>query len=250
VKRRTLVLTVIAGLLVFLAVLVLNLPASWFASLLPSQVRCAELGGSIWHGECLRLEFQGNSFGDASWNLAPGAAFRGHLTGDVDVRGGALTLTADIDTNFLGVGELRNVKGQFPMDPTFIAQLPRDQRGRISADLKRVVIGASGAPAQIAGTLELHDLRQLRDQPADLGSFQLTFDGSARPDGGLVGKLKDLGGPFLIEGTVTLTPPNAFEVQGFITGRSAEAERAAQIIALNAPAEASGRRPFGFAGTY
>ena len=66
-KRSTLVLTVIAGLAVFLVVLVLYLPASWVASALPAQVHCNELGGSVWHGECLGLQYQGATLGDATW---------------------------------------------------------------------------------------------------------------------------------------------------------------------------------------
>ena len=70
--KRPLVLTAIAGLLVFLGVLVLYLPASWFASMLPAPLRCAELGGSLWQGECLGLDFQAaqSSF-HRSWRPAP-----------------------------------------------------------------------------------------------------------------------------------------------------------------------------------
>ena len=56
----------------------------------------------------------------------------------------------------------------------------------------------------------------------------------------LVGKLRDLGGPFVVDGTVTLTPPNAYLVQGFITGRTAEAERLVREITLGAMPDASG----------
>ena len=73
-KRGTLGLTIVAGVAVFLVVLVLYLPASWFASALPPQVRCGELGGSVWHGECLGLQYQGAPLGDATWNLAPASA--------------------------------------------------------------------------------------------------------------------------------------------------------------------------------
>jgi hypothetical protein len=50
VKRGALVLTIIAGVAVFLVILFFYLPASWFASVLPAQVKCRELGGSIWNG--------------------------------------------------------------------------------------------------------------------------------------------------------------------------------------------------------
>ena len=46
------------------------------------------------------------------------------------------------------------------------------------------------------------------------------------------------------------TPPNAYLVQGFITGRSAEAERLVREITLGAPPDASGRSAFSFEGTF
>ena len=106
-KRGALILTIIAGLAVFLVVLVLYLPASWISSALPPGVHCNELGGSVWHGECLGLQYQGATLGDATWNLAPSRAFTGRLSGDVDVRGAAINARADLDTNFSGVGAVR-----------------------------------------------------------------------------------------------------------------------------------------------
>ena len=47
--RGKLALTTFAVLAVFITVLVVYLPASWFAAALPREVRCAELGGSIWN---------------------------------------------------------------------------------------------------------------------------------------------------------------------------------------------------------
>src|SRR5262245_13273142 len=144
-SRGKLALTVVAGLLVFLGVLAFYLPASWLASRLPPNVRCAQLGGSIWHGECLGLEVQQVALGDATWNLAPMRAFTGRLVGDVDVRGGQLEARANLDTSFSGVGELRNVSAKFPLDPAFVRQMPRDQRARIQADLQKLVLGDAGA---------------------------------------------------------------------------------------------------------
>jgi len=250
VKRSTLVLTSIAGLLVFLGVLVFYLPASWFASFLPPQVRCAELGGSLWRGECLGLEVQGAKLGDATWNLDTLSAFAGRMSGDVDVRGSALTARADLDLRLNGSGELRNVTANFPLDPAFIAQLPRNQRGNIRAALKRVVLKSGAALSQVEGTIELHDFRQVGSNPLALGSYQLTFDGTAHADGTSVGQVRDLGGPFAVEATLTLTPPNNYLVQGFITGRSADAERLVREITLGAPPEASGRSAFSFEGSY
>jgi hypothetical protein len=62
--------------------------------------------------------------------------------------------------------------------------------------------------------------------------------------------LRDLGGPFIVEGTLKLTPPNGYLVQGYITGRTAAAERVVREITLGAMPEASGRSPFSFEGSY
>jgi type II secretion system (T2SS) protein N len=249
-RRGALALTIIAGLAVFLVVLVLYLPASWFASALPPQLRCNELGGSIWHGECLGLQFQGAAIGDATWNLAPASALTGRLAGDLDLRGSALTARADLDTNFSGVGEFRDVALRLALDPALLPQLPREQRGTVTANLERLELAPGPTPHAITGVIELRDLRQVGAQPMDLGSYQLTFDGTPPQNGALSGKLRDLGGPFIVDGTVQLSGPNGYLVQGYITGRTADAERLVREITLGAMPDASGRSTFSFEGSY
>jgi hypothetical protein len=250
VKRRTLVLMCLAGLLVFLGVLVFYLPASWFSAALPSTVKCSELGGSVWSGECLGLEVQGSRLGDATWNFASGKAFTGHVNGDVEVHGNALTARAEMDVGLKGTGELRNISARFPLDPAFIAKFPRDQRGTVVADFKRVVLSDGPALKSLQGTLELHDFRQVGANPLELGSYQLTFDGTPAVNGSVVGQLRDLGGPFTVSGTVKLSAPSSYLVEGFITGRTANAERLVREITLGAPPDASGRSAFSFEGSF
>ena len=249
-KRRTLVLMCLAGLLVFLGVLVLYLPASWFAGALPAQVRCSGLGGSIWNGECLGLEVQGNRLGDATWNFASGKAFTGRVSGDVAVRGTALGARADLDVGLNGSGELRNINARFPLDPAFIAKFPRNQRGTIAANFARVVLTDGPAIGSLQGTLELHDFRQVGGNPLELGSYQVTFDGTPATDGNVTGQLRDLGGPFMVTGTVTLSAPSTYLVEGYITGRTASAERLVREITLGAAPDASGRSQFSFEGSF
>lgn len=248
-SRGKLALTVVAGLLVFLVVLALYLPAGWFASYLPAQVRCTELGGSIWHGECLGLEYEQRPLGDATWNFAPGSALTGRLVGDVQVRGTMLEARADLDTNFSGVGELRNVTAKFPLDPAFIAQMPRDQRARIDANLPRLVVGAGGTIQTIEGVIALHDLKQVGVRPLELGSYEVRF-ADAVAGQPVVGTLRDLGGPFALNGTLTLTPPNSYLVRGAVRGKTAESENLVREITFGAPPDASGFSQLTFEGTY
>jgi hypothetical protein len=248
-KRGTVILTVAAGVLVFLAVLVLYLPASWFASWLPPQVRCAELGGSVWHGECLGLDYQGGRLGDATWNLSATSALTGRLVGDLDLRGTELAIRADLDLAFDRSGELREVSARIPLDPAIFPQLPAQQRGTVTAELQKLVLASGGFPVQATGIVELHDFRQISPRPMPLGAYRLTFDG-ASPPGGLQGRMQDLSGPFAVEGTVTLTPPNQYAGQGRIAGRGADAEGIVRQITFGAPPDASGRTAFTFEGTF
>jgi hypothetical protein len=248
-KRGKFALTVIAGLLVFLFVLFFYLPASWFASILPPQARCTDLGGSVWSGECLGLEVQGSKVGDATWNLAPLRALGGRLVGDVDLRGALAQARADLDLDFKGAGELHNVTAQFPMDPAFLALFPSDRRGQIAIDVKHVSI-AGQALRQIEGTIELRNFRQVSPRPLELGSYRVSFDGVQQPDGKVLGNVADTGGPFRLEGTLALMPPDGYTFEGFITGRSADAERWIRDAMPYSRPDASGRSELRFEGSY
>jgi hypothetical protein len=249
-RRRSLGLTLAAGATVFLVILVLYLPASWVAGALPAGVRCGELGGSVWHGECLGLKYADVALGDATWNLGIGSAITGRLVGDVDLRGSAFNARAEVDASFRGNGVLRNVHGNLNLDPGLVAQLPADKRGTVIVNLGKLEV-IDGAPRAIEGTIEVRDFRQVGARPFELGSYQATFDGNSPAEGSLIGKLRDLGGPFAVEGTITLTPPRNYLVQGFITGRTADSERLVRReIALGAMPDAAGRSEFSFEGSY
>lgn len=247
--RGRLALTVLAGLAVFLGVLFFHLPASWFRSYLPPQASCVELGGSVWSGECVGLTIEGAKLGDATWNLAPLGALRGRLVGDADLRAALAQGHADFDVSFRGAGELRNVKATFPLDPAFLPQFPADRRGIVAVDVKRAVV-ADQAVRQIEGTIELRDFREITPQLMEFGSYRATFDGTTRPDGTVNGQVSDLGGPFRIEGTIVLTPPNQYSFLGTITGRTAAAERLVREAIPYARPDASGRTEISFEGTY
>lgn len=249
-KRGRLALLLVAGLVVFGGVLVAYLPASWVVMRLPPglQFQCADVGGSIFEGECLGATFQGKPVGDATWNLGRLDLLRGRLVGDVDLRG-ALNARTDLDMSLAGNGELRNLTANFPLDPQIIPQAPSEQRGTIVANLKRVLL-ENRAPRAIEGNIELQNLRQVGARPLDLGSYRADFDGKEQPQGNAVGSLRDLGGPFEMVGTVTLTPPDGYLVQGTIAGRTAQAESLVREITIGAPPDTSGRTPFSFEGTY
>jgi hypothetical protein len=166
----------------------------------------------------------------------------------VAVRGNAVNLDADLDTSFSGVGEVRNLRASLVMDPALLPLLPAQQRGNLTADLKRVVIGEGGTLTAVEGSVELRDFRQLGAQPMDLGSYQVVFGGNSND--AVTGKVRDLGGPFIVDATLTINPERSYLVQGYITGRTAAAERTVRELTLGAMPDTSGRSTFSFEGTY
>jgi hypothetical protein len=248
-KRGRLALTVVAGLLVFAAVLFFYLPASWLRSYLPPGATCNDIGGSVWGGECLGLQVQGAKLGDATWNLAATSALRGRLVGDAEVRGALARARADLDVSFRGAGDLRNVQAQFPLDPAFLPQFPGDRRGFVIVDVKHAELGDQSVK-RLEGTIELREFREITPRLMELGSYRATFDGVPQPEGKVIGHVNDIGGPFRIEGTLVLTPPNQYSFQGFITGRTADAERLIREAIPYARPDPSGRSELSFEGTY
>ena len=120
-----------------------------------------------------------------------------------------------------GVGELRNVSAHLTLDPALLPQLPPRPTRHRHGQARTARAGAGSRAARH----RRHD-RAARFSPggcAAHGARLLPGDirrQRRRPDGALVGKLRDLGGPFAVDGTITLTPPNNYVVQGFITGRT------------------------------
>jgi hypothetical protein len=250
-RRGTLVLTLLAGILVFLAVLVRYLPASWFSGYLPAQVHCDELGGSVWNGECLGLVADGQKLGDATWNIELLGVFKGRLIGDVALSGTPIVARTDFDSSFGGDGELRNLTAQLPLDPALIARMDRDKLGNLALDLKRVAFAGGRQLRALQGVVEVRDFRVTGAKPLELGSYRVTFPGEVAADGSIKGAIEDLGGPYRVLGTLTVTPQrSAYEISGRIAGRSPQAELNVRDITFGAPLDGEGMRTFGTDGTW
>ena len=97
------------------------------------------------------LQWQGAALGDATWNLAPGRALTGSLSGDLELRGTAVNLRTDLDTNFSGVGELRNLNARLVLDPALLPQFPPDQRGTVTAQSRAPGARRRARAARAAG---------------------------------------------------------------------------------------------------
>jgi hypothetical protein len=90
------------GLAGFLAILVVRLPAAWFAGQLPGQIRCEGLGGTVWHGDCDGMSIDQGLPNRAplgidalQWTLHPAAMLRGRVSADDNFTGSWHTRVED-----------------------------------------------------------------------------------------------------------------------------------------------------------
>jgi general secretion pathway protein N len=243
--KRSVLITV-AATVAFIVVLLMRFPAKWAAGLLPEDVSCNQLGGSLWDGTCLGLVVRGVPGGDVKWSLHPLRLFVGKLGLDLAVVRGPASVEGDVSLGFSGAVSAKNVKARLPLDASLIPFLPPTLRGTATADLKSLQVEGKTI-SSVEGLIEVRGLEQ---GPGNaLGDYRLTFppgQGDAEP----VGQLVDLGGPLSVAGTLKLTREPGYVIEGQVAAKPGAPEQISrQIQYLGAP-DAQGRRPFSLAGTY
>lgn len=238
---------IVAALVGFAAILIARLPASWVIPSGPKAAAgCASLEGTLWSGACGGLRIEQQSLGDLSWELQPLRLLSGRLAARVVVTRAASHASADVELGLGGHWSARNLQSDLTLDPKLLPGLPATLHGTARIDLARVEF-THGALTQLQGRIEAHDLEDRSGNVTPLGSYVVTFPGG---EGEPVGQLHDLGGPLSVEGTLKLTRPGGYEVQGMLAPRpGAPPELLSNLRFLGSP-DASGRRPFGWSGTF
>ena len=86
---------------------------------------------------------------------------------------------------------------------------------------------------------------------APAGSYRVSFASEEVTDDGLIiGELKDLSGPLIINGKVTLSPPMNYEIVSQIGARPDAPSDLVQGLALLGPPGPDGAREFTMAGSF
>jgi general secretion pathway protein N len=249
--KRTLIIGVLA-VLAFAIILIARLPASWVVPSPPSNIACVDTDGTIWSGECTGLTVQGQTVGDATWELRALPLLSGKVAGHIvlsrasDPKSAPAHAEADVETGFSGKNiSARNVKADLSFDPAFMPQLHLPFAGSLHSELSQVQV-KNGVITKVQGEVQVHDLHD-RSDDMDLGSYSLTFPGGS---GEQTARLKDLGGPLAVEGSVRFTNEPGVVVDGLVTARpTAPQDLQNQLRILGTP-DAQGRRPFSFASTF
>jgi general secretion pathway protein N len=235
--------------LVFVVLLVATLPARVLVDRIP-MVHATGVGGSLWSGHAETLAVHGVSLGRAQWRLFALPLIRGQLKIEANVNPPGGKGTARCVITFSRDVTCSHVDASLPLQSLPMRNLPEGWSGHLVADLSHLDV-KQGWPVAATGSIDVQDVHKMAGGGmSPFGSFRVEFPGpDMEPAQGLVGALKDTGGPLSVVGTLRLAPDRTYVIDGRVAARSdAPADVARAIEYLGFP-DAQGRREFSVAGS-
>lgn len=238
---------VLLAALAFAAVLVTRLPAAWVLPALHSELTCAAVSGSLWRGACTDARVRGFAIDQLAWQVHPSALLRGRVRIQLSAVRGAASASGQISVGLHGPLEGRAVHARLALAPALLPALPPYISGRLSMDIARIVVARNGVIEHLQGRLTVRHLVDSQRHVTPLGSFAVTFPASP---GEPLGRLRDLGGPLALRGTLRLTNQPGYVLRARVAARAGAAPSLVQALRYLGAPDAEGRRPFALAGTY
>lgn len=237
---------IVAGILVFVVVLVVTFPARiayrWFA---PPDVALTGVTGSIWRGGAAEGLAAGAYLRDIRWRLRPASIFSGQLAFETSSNPGAGNLDAVVGIGFDRVLVLKDVAGDVPLDLVHPALSQNGVGGNLQIRFAELQI-LDGKLLAADGTVRIESLFVPALSAAPLGTFKAVVETSAD---GIAGTVDDEAGIVDIEGTISFHADGSYALLGNVAARpGAPPSIEEQLRFLGSP-DARGMRPFRFEGT-
>jgi hypothetical protein len=230
----------------FLLTVLARAPAAWALKFAPHGVDCALPSGSVWRGSCTRLRAAGIELQQVAWTMHAWPLLRGHVDLDLSSADARVPGTVRLSIGLGGRLALRDLHVQLPVGTEFMPLFPTTWKGTLRLELSRVEFEQRHLQA-LTGTATAMDLAQ-RNPPLAFGSYELSFDPAAQRSGVIVGRLRDVGGPLAVTGTLEVQNGSEYELNGLVStrpGAGADLVKAVDYLER----DAQGRRTFALTGT-
>lgn len=231
----------------FLLTVLIRAPASWALKFAPAGVSCSLPAGSMWRGSCTRMSAAGIELQEVAWILHPWPLLLGRLDLDLSSADARAQGSVHLSISIGGHLVLRGLHAQLPVGTEFLPLFPTAWSGRLRLELTRVEFEQHRLRV-LQGTATASDLAQ-RHPPIVYGNYELQFGEAAQGDDVITGKLRDLGGPLAVSGTLRLRHGRDYELDGLVSVRSGASADLVKGVEFLGPGDAQGRRPFSLAGT-
>jgi general secretion pathway protein N len=237
---------IVLGVAIYLAGLLINLPAAsayaWLAPLradAPVPISARGLSGTLWNGRAAQLTLGGVPLGQVNWSLAPAALLTGRLAVDWTARKGDAYLSGRAAVIPWGSTRFSGVEGRLPVAELtrFAPPIPLALDGMVSLRLDMLAL-REGKVTGAAGVLAWQGAKVIAPRPLRLGDLKLEL----APDqgGGIAGRLSDAGGPLRAEGDLPLSPDGAYRFQGHLASRDPQQPALAESLAVLGPKSPEG----------
>lgn len=241
-------IALVLAAIVFIATLLVRLPASVLVSHLPADIACEDVSGTIWHGTCGQLSSDGLKVAGVSWRLHPLALLELAISADlssIDPSAGgrgSLVLTRSGDASISDLHATLPLAAGSPL-------LPAGSSATLVLSLPSVTLHNAHI-ASIEGGVEIQHVH-LSNPASELGSYALQFQPPASGSTGstMQGQLRDLEGPLQLSAQLYLQPTGDYEINGTVTPRDNANEDLSKVLQYLGPADAQGQRTFSLAGT-
>jgi len=252
-RKSGLFLTVGVG--AFLLFVLANVPARLGTDLLGAAgVQTGSASGTLWRGEVSSLRVSGLSLGRTSWALRPLSLLFGRLAADIDTELPGGFVRGRAEAGLGGRLALTDTEAASPLSNLApLLGLPV-AGGEANASIQRLVFEDGWPTAAVAelrvGRLPLA-LPGMAPEPGAIGSFAAVFDLPELAAGDrLTGELRDLGGAREVSGTISLSPPNKYDIAGLLKPRASAPPSLTQGLVLFGPEDTQGRREFSLSGSF
>lgn len=236
---------VIAGLLVFLVVLLVTFPARvayrWFS---PPDLQLSGISGSIWSGTATEGLAGGAYIRDISWRLQPMALFTGKLAFTTSSKPASGTMVTDVAVGLGGILSLANLSGSVPLDLVHPALQQNGINGDLSLRFDKLVI-ENGLPVAADGEVTVANLYAPDLSAGILGDFRAIFQTTDR---GISGSIDDVSGVLDVSGVITISTDRNYSLIGEVAARPAAPPSIEQQLRFLGSADERGLRPFRFEG--
>lgn len=214
---------VVLGLIVFLIVLLVRLPARWITALLPAAVHCDVASGTVWNGACDGLSLSDGKSAplvmqQVRWIVHPSGLLRGRLAADLDATSdwGQVQAAAT-----LGPGShltISSLTASGTVDRRLLSVLPRGWQGAFEArevalELRQRRLLSMRGMATVRG---FHD-----DQGRNYGDFQMRLAPDA--DSPAAGDLRNLGGQTVVDAKIRVAQDLKWTLEGSVNGQALSA---------------------------
>lgn len=237
-----------AGVAAFFVCLVALVPAQQLARRLPAGVELGGVDGTIWSGTARSLALDGNALGGLQWSCRPWRLLilEWSCAVTLNPQGGEVAgdLSGDFGQEIVG----EDIRGRLPISAFEGIATPRGWTGDLELDVTKIRLDGS-RPTAASGTLLLRALRPPGAGSQALGDFELVVGEGTVGSESLNGRLRDLGGPLHVRGSIELDPSGRYLLTGDAAPGPGAGPAIFDTLRFLGPPDRQGRRPFTIEGT-